>query len=77
MSMKLMLLINVKMPTIVVILAFISGINTASERIKAIKIFIFDHFSYNKQLKIHAKFSLAWKDFISSEWDIATYQDSS
>ena len=34
-STKLILLINVKMPTIVVILTFISMINTTSERLKA------------------------------------------
>ena len=35
-SMKLILLINLKMPTIVGILTFISRLNTASERLKAI-----------------------------------------
>ena len=42
-SMKFILLINIKMPTIVGILTFISKINT-SENIKARKIYIFQHF---------------------------------
>ena len=40
-SMKFILLINVKMPTTVGILTFISGINTRAERFKARTIFIF------------------------------------
>ena len=42
-SMKFILLINVKM---VGILTFISRINTASESLKARKIYIFQHFSF-------------------------------
>ena len=40
MSTKFILLINVGMPTIVVILTFISMINTTSERLKAKNFFI-------------------------------------
>ena len=40
-SMKFILLINVKMPTVVGILIFISMINTTSEHLKARKDFIF------------------------------------
>ena len=39
-SMKFILLINVKMPTIVGILTFISRINTTPKSFKAIKFFI-------------------------------------
>ena len=45
-STTFILLINVKMPTIVGILTFISRINTASERLKARKISVFQHFSF-------------------------------
>ena len=41
-STKFILLINVKMPTIVDILTFISLINTKSERLKARNFFIVD-----------------------------------
>ena len=41
MSMKVILLINVKMPTVVGILTFMSGMNTASEGFKSRKISIF------------------------------------
>ena len=56
-SMKFILLINVKMPAIVGILTFISRINIASESFKARKIFNFQHFTFHKQLKFHAKLS--------------------
>ena len=49
-SMKFILHINVKMPTIVGILTSISRINIASESFKARKIFIFQHFTFHKQL---------------------------
>ena len=45
-SMKVILLINVKMPTIVGILTFISMINTRSERLKARNFFICWYFSF-------------------------------
>ena len=56
-SMKFILLINVKMPTIVGILAFISMINTTSERLKARNFFICWYFSFYGQLKFHAQLS--------------------
>ena len=57
-SLKLIMLINVKMPTIVGILAFISMINTTSESLKARKVlFIFHHFSFYEQLKFHTELS--------------------
>ena len=48
--MKFIMLINVKMPTVVGILTFISMINTTSESVKARKVFIFQHFSFYEQL---------------------------
>ena len=45
-SMKFILLINVKMPTIVGILTFISLINATSERLKARNLFICQYFSF-------------------------------
>ena len=53
-SMKFIMLINVKMPTTVGILTFISMINTKSESLEARKVFIFQHFSFYEQLKFHA-----------------------
>ena len=55
--MKFILLINVKMPTIVGILTFISKINTTSERLKARNSFICRYFSFYQQLKFHAQLS--------------------
>ena len=55
--MKFFMLINVEMPTIVDILTFTSMINTTSEDLKAIKIFIFQHFVFYEQLKNHAQLS--------------------
>ena len=49
-SMKFILLINVKMPTIVGILTFISIINTISERLKARHFFNCRYFSFYEQL---------------------------
>ena len=45
-SIKFIVLINVKMPTIVGNLTLISTINTTSEGLKARKVFIFQHFSF-------------------------------
>ena len=56
-SMKFILLINVKMPTIVGILTFISMINTSSERLKARNFFICRYFSFSEQLKFRAQLS--------------------
>ena len=53
--MRFIKLINVKMPTIVGILTFISMMNTASESLEARKAFIFQHFSFFEQLKFHAQ----------------------
>ena len=53
--MKFMLHINVKMPTIVGILTFISRINTKSENLKARKTFIFQNFSFYEQMNFHAQ----------------------
>ena len=52
---KFILLINVKMPTIVSILTFISMINTTSERLKARNFIICRYFSFYEQLKFHAQ----------------------
>ena len=54
-SMKFIMFINVKMPTFVGILTFISMINTTFESLKARKVFIFQHFSFYEQLKFHAQ----------------------
>ena len=51
-SLNLNMLINVKMPTIVGILTFISMINTKSESLKASK-----HLFFYKPLKFHAHLS--------------------
>ena len=50
---------NVKMPTIVDILTFISMINTIHvfESLKAIKVLIFQYIRFYEQLKIHAQLS--------------------
>ena len=49
-SMLFIMLINVKMPTIVGILTFISMINTTSERLKARNFFSWRYFSFYEQL---------------------------
>ena len=56
-SMKFILLINVKMPTIVGILTFISMIDTTSERLEARNFFICRYFSFYEQLKFSAQLS--------------------
>ena len=53
----MILLINVKMPTIVDILTFISMINTISEKLKARNFFICRYFSFYEQLKFRAQLS--------------------
>ena len=55
---EIILLINVKMPTIVGILTFINMINIASESLKARKTYIFHYFTFNEQLKYHAQVSM-------------------
>ena len=61
--MKLTMRINVKMPTIVGILIFMSMINTTSEHLKARKVYIFEHFRLYEHLKFHAQLSKARKMF--------------
>ena len=56
-SIKFILLINVKMQTIVGILTFISTINTTCERLKARNFFICPYFSFYEQLKFRAQLS--------------------
>ena len=56
-SIKLIMLINVEMPTIFGILIFMSMINTTSEHLKARKIFIFKHFRFYEHLECHAQLS--------------------
>ena len=56
-STKFILLINVKMPTIVGILTFISMINTTSERLKARNFYNCRHLSFYEQMKFHAQLS--------------------
>ena len=56
-SIKFTMLINVKMPTNVGILTFISMINTTSERLKARNLFICLYFSFYEQLKLRAQLS--------------------
>ena len=48
-SMKFIMLINVKMPSIDVILTLISMTVSTSEHLKAIKVFIFQHFKVYEQ----------------------------
>ena len=54
-SMKFILLMNVKLPTIVGILIFMDMIK--SEHLKARHVFDFKHFSFYEHLKIHASLS--------------------
>ena len=56
-SMKYIMLILVKMPTIVGILTFISMINSTSRSLKARKVYIFQHFSFYEQLVFTAQLS--------------------
>ena len=56
-STKFILLINVKMPTIIGILTFISMINATFERHKARNFFICRYFSFYEQLKFRAQLS--------------------
>ena len=65
-SAELIMLIKVKMPTIVGILMFMNMISTTSESLKARKLFIFQHKSFNEQLKFHAQMSWESKSFITS-----------
>ena len=72
MSKKIILLINVKMPTIVGILTFICMINTTSERLKA-RNFICLYFNFYEQLKFCAQSSYARKKFYNlGAWTMHT-----
>ena len=64
-SIKCIMLINFKMPTIIGILTCISMINTTFERFKAKNFFICRFFSFYEQLKFCAQLSWAWKKFIT------------
>ena len=57
MSTKFILLLDVKMPTIVGILIFISMIDTTYERLKAKSFITFRKFSFYEQLKLRAQLS--------------------
>ena len=57
------MLINVKMPTIVGILTFISMINTTSGSLKARKFFIFQYFCFYEQLEFCFQLIWAWTKF--------------
>ena len=50
---------NVKMPTIVDILTFVSMINTTSATLKQAKVLLFQQFSFNEMLKLHAQVNWA------------------
>ena len=66
-SMKFILLINVKMPTIVGILTFISMIHTTSESLKEIKVF-FAAFKFSWAVETLCSVELSMiKSFITSE----------
>ena len=54
---KFILLINVKMPTIVGILTYISMINTSYERLKPRNFFTFRCFGFYDELKFRAQLS--------------------
>ena len=56
-SKKFILIINVKTPTIVGILTFISMINTSPERLKARNFLIRWYFGFCEQLKFRAQLS--------------------
>ena len=55
MNMKFILLINVKTPTIVGILTFISIINTTPERMRDENTLLIHHFNFYEQLKFYAR----------------------
>ena len=55
--MPFILLINVKMPTVVGILTFISRMDIVFESFKAGQILVFQHFSFSDQFKFPAQLS--------------------
>ena len=56
-STNFIMLINIKMPTNVGILTFISMLNATSESLKVRTVGIFQQFSFHELLKFHAQFS--------------------
>ena len=62
-SIKFIMLINVKIPTIVGILTFISVINATSERLKARHFLFVGILVFYEQLKFRAQLSWAWQKF--------------
>ena len=66
-SMKFILLINVKVPTIIDNLSFMSS--TASESSKARVIFIFQHLSFYEQLEFYTQLSMK-KFYNPKAWHI-------
>ena len=54
---EFIMLINVKMPTIVGILTFISMINAISDSLKARIVFILQEFCFYEKLNFHAQLS--------------------
>ena len=58
-SMKLILLLNIKMPTIFWHFNIMSRINTSYESLKARNTYLFQYFSFYEQLKFDAQLSLA------------------
>ena len=56
-SMKFIMIINVKMPTIVGILIFMSMINITSKHLKARRVLLLRHFKFYEHLKFHAQLS--------------------
>ena len=74
-STKFIPLINVKMPTIVGILTFISRINTSYENLKSRNTYLFQHFAFNDSWN----FVLSWvaheKSFITSGPDLLRHEE--
>ena len=60
---KFILLKNLKMPTYVGILTFISRINTTSEYFKQQKVFIFQYFSFYQAVENSCTVELSMKKF--------------
>ena len=55
--MNFIMVINVNIETLVGIFIFMSMINTTFEHLKAMKVFIFNHFRFYDNLKFHAQLS--------------------
>ena len=63
MSMKFILLINVKMPTIVGMLTFISMIKTSLDSLKSRNVYTFQHFCFYEQFELLCSVELSMKKF--------------